>query len=644
MKKQFPIVGMHCASCAKLIERKLSKVDGVISATVNYANEIASVETNKNVNNLDIEKAVISAGYKIGKDVELEKKKELHILKYKVITSSFIATIVMILGFIGDVISPIISLVLATIVQFWAGLDFYKATWSGLKNRTTSMDTLVVIGTTSAYLYSVYTAIYGGPMYFDTSVVVITLILLGRFLEAKAKGHTSDAIKKLIALQESDVENLQIGDLVHVKPGQKIATDGVIIEGNSYIDESMITGESIPNKKQVGDSVVGGTINKNGSFIFRVTKVGADTVLSQIIRMVQEAQGSKAEIQKLVDTVSSYFIPAVLIIAGVTFFVFGLTNAIAVLVIACPCAMGLATPTAIMVGVGRGAKLGILIKDVQTLEILNKVKTIVFDKTGTLTIGHPVLLNKVEDKFLQIAASLESYSSHPIAEAIKYSKLLKVTNFKNIEGKGIEGIVSGQKYYIGKTKNNSIGLISSGQLLATFVVEDKLKSGVSETIKSLESKGITTWMITGDNKLTAEKIAKEAGIKNILAEVMPADKANKVNEFESVAFVGDGVNDAPALASSDVGIAMGSGTDVAIESAGITLLNKDFGSVITAYNLSRATMLVIKQNLFFSFGYNSILIPVAMIGLLNPMLAAGAMSLSSISVVLNSLRLNKIKV
>lgn len=634
MRRSYPIVGMHCASCAKLIERKLSKVDGIKSASVNYSNETASVELIKNVSDNIIEDAVISAGYKVGKNIQKEKLHRQKILKIKVVYSITIAIILMVLMFIEVPQLMFAQLLLALSVQIWAGFEFYQATWSGIKNKTTSMDTLVAIGTTSAIVAG----------YYETSVSIIALILLGRYLEAKAKSHTSDAIKKLVALQENDIKDLKIGDLVQVKPGQKVATDGVIVEGSSYIDESMITGESIPNKKTIGDNVVGGTINKNGSFVFRVTKIGSDTMLSQIIRMVQEAQGSRAEIQKLVDTVSSYFIPAVLVVALITFFVFGLTSAIAVLVIACPCAMGLATPTAIMVGVGRGANLGILIKDVQALEILNKVKTIVFDKTGTLTIGHPVLINKVEDKYLQIAASLESLSSHPIAEAIKYPKLLKVTKFRNIEGRGVEGIINGSKYFVGKTKNNSIGLTTNNQQLATFLVEDKIKSGAKETISSLKEKGIITWMITGDNKKTAEKIASKVGIKNILADVLPNEKANKIKEFDKVAFVGDGVNDAPALATASVGIAMGTGTDVAIESAGITLLNKDFKSVLTAFNLSHVTMNIIKQNLFFSFGYNTILIPVAMFGFLNPMLAAGAMSLSSISVVLNSLRLNKIRI
>lgn len=655
--KTLSIVGMHCASCAKLIEKKLGKVDGVESVTVNYANEVATINVRENVKDIDLESAVINAGYKVGINPEEEKAKKLKILKTKVIISSIIASFVMVSGFMGDMINPFYILVLASIVQFWVGKDFYKAAWSGLKNKTTSMDTLVVIGTTTAYLYSLYTTIYGGPMYFDTSVVVITLILLGRLIEAKAKGHTSDAIKNLLNIQaktarvirdndeiEIPIEELLVNDLVKVKPGEKIATDGIINEGYSYIDESMITGESIPSKKEIDSMVIGGTINKNGTFIFKVTKIGKDTMLTQIVAMVSEAQGSRADIQKLVDTVSSYFIPIVLVIAAVTFFAFGLVNAIAVLVIACPCAMGLATPTAIMVGVGRGAKLGILVKDVQALEILNKVKTIVFDKTGTLTLGKPVLVNKISSKYLQIAASLENNSEHPIAEAIKYPKLLKVANFKNIEGWGVEGKINGKIYFIGKTKNNSVGLVSGGRLLASFVVEDKIKPNVKEVINNLKNRNITPWMITGDNKKTAEKIANQVGIKNVMAEVLPNEKSDKVKEFKLVAFVGDGVNDAPALAAASVGIAMGTGTDIAMESAGITLLNKDFSSILSAISLSKITMRVIKQNLFWAFGYNVILIPVAALGFLNPILAAGAMVTSSISVVLNSLRLNRIKI
>lgn len=658
-KKSIPIVGMHCASCARLIERKLLKTQGVISASVNYGNETAYIEIDKERDS-EIKKAIESLGYKVGVNIEEEKKKELQILKTKVTISTILAGSIMLTGFISFLDIKWLILIFATIVQFWAGSEFYLATWSGLKNKSTSMDTLVAIGTSAAYFYSIYTLLVGGPSYFDTSSVIIALILLGRFLEAKAKSHTSDAIKKLLGLTPKTahilrgkdeitvpISELTIGDLVKVRPGESIATDGIVVSGESYIDESMLTGEPMPVKKEKEDAVTGATINKNGSLVFKVIKVGRDTMLSQIIRMVTEAQGSRADIQRFADTVSSYFVPVVLVVALITFFAFGLTNAIAVLIIACPCAMGLATPTAIMVAVGRGAKNGILIKNAESLELLNKVKTIIFDKTGTLTLGKPVLVSPVSKKYLQIAASLESNSEHPIGEAIvakakgENIKIERVDNFKSIDGKGIEGTIKGIKYFLGRP---GVSLFVGKKLLAEFEIEDSLKPGVSKVVENLEKKGISVWMVTGDKRLTAEKIAKEANIENVLSEVMPGDKAQKVKEFDSVAFVGDGINDAPALASASVGIAMGTGTDVAIESAGITLLNRNIESVLSAFNLSKKTMNVIRQNLFWAFGYNIILIPVAALGLLNPMLAAGAMAASSISVVSNSLRLRAVKI
>lgn len=664
LKKTYPIVGMHCASCAKLIEKRLQKIPGVINVMVNYGNEQAFLEVGNSVRDEDIKKVVSDMGYKVEENFEEEKRKKLRNLKNKVIVSVAISAAVMVLGFLpSSMIISYVVLALTSIVQFWIGAEFYKATWSGIRNLTTSMDTLVVVGTSAAYFYSVYTMFFGGQMYFDTAAVIITLILLGRYLEARAKEHTSDAIKKLIGLssktarvvrngEEIDlpVEHLEVGDLVRVRPAEKIATDGIVVSGGSYVNESMITGEADLVKKEKGKNVIGATINGSGTIIFRVTKVGKDTMLSQIINMVSQAQGSRAEVQRVADVVSSYFIPAVLIIAGATLFFFGLTNAIAVLVIACPCAMGLATPTAIMVATGRGAKSGILIRDASTLETLSKVKTFIFDKTGTLTVGKPVLINSVSKKYLQIAGSLEVGSEHPIAQAIVNSAkekrlvLLLVEGFKALHGKGVEGYINGKKYFLGKDSEGGVSLIFNRSQLATFEIEDKVKDGVREVINSLAGKNITTWMITGDNKKAAQKIANEAGIKNILSGVLPGEKAQKVKEFKSSAFVGDGINDAPALTSASVGIAMGTGTDVAIESAGITLLNKDFGSVLSAFELSRVTMNVIRQNLFWAFGYNIILIPVAILGLLNPMLAALAMATSSISVVLNSLRLGKIKI
>ncbi len=694
VKKTFPIVGMHCASCAKLIERKLVKIPGVSSGSVNYASEQAIVEIQKDkVTEAQLSKAVDEAGYKAifvnegeksaEQMKEEEKKKELTKLRIKVGVSAVLSAIVMVGSFME--FPHMLLFALSSPVQFWAGWEFYLATWSGLKNRAASMDTLIAIGTTAAYGYSIYSIIFGGPIYFDTSTVIITLILLGRFLEAKAKAHTSDAIKKLLGLaaksarvlrQAQDklsfieidipIEEVIVGDKIRVRPGEKIPVDGIIIEGESAVDESMVTGESVPVDKVAGNNVIGATINKSGSFIFEASKVGKDTMLSQIVKMVSEAQGSRAPIQRLADAVSSYFVPIVLMISVATFVVWfvagypmnAFVNLVAVLIIACPCAMGLATPTAIMVGTGKGAGKGILIKDAASLETLNNVKAIIFDKTGTLTKGQMVMTNRVENKFLQIATSLEQNSEHPIAKAIvdaskkRRLKAKKVLHFKALEGMGVEGEVDGKKYFLGKSKGGPISLTENGKTLAVFEVSDEMKEGVKGVAEGLKKRGVDVWMITGDKESVAKDIAEKAGIKNIMSEVLPHEKADKLRELKAgagskarnVAFVGDGINDAPALAAADVGIAMGTGTDVAIESAGVTLLNKDIGSVLMAFNLSRVTLGVIKQNLFWAFGYNVILIPVAAIGLLNPMIAAGAMAASSISVVVNSLRLNAIKI
>jgi Cu+-exporting ATPase len=723
---------MHCASCAKLIERSIQRTPGVINAAVNYGSEMAMVEVdNQKVSDTDLVKAVESAGYKaiitpikektIDELKEEEKKKELLELKIKVIFSSILSVLVFAgsfpewFTFIPKVLSDPYVLLAATLpVQFWAGWGFYQATWSGLRNRTASMDTLIAIGTSAAFGYSLISVFFGGLMYFDTAAIIITLILLGRYLEAKAKAHTSDAIKKLLGLQaktarvirngkETDIpiDEVVVGDEIRVRPGEKVPVDGKIVEGISSVDESMVTGESIPVDKKVGDNVIGATINKTGSFVFKATKVGKDTMLSQIVEMVSEAQSSRAPIQRLVDVVSSYFVPTVLILAVATFVVwydFGqfsqaFTNLIAVLIIACPCAMGLATPTAIMVGTGKGAEKGILIKDAESLETAHKVKTIIFDKTGTLTEGKPLVTDIVTAQkqvlspqdLLQLAASLEQGSEHALAEAIvgsakeKHITLIKISDFEAIPGHGIIGTVAGKKYILGnrnlmtKDKVNyedfedqimnleqegkTVMLLAEGdKLLGLIAVADVLKPKVSELVQKLERKGIVVWMITGDNERTAKAVAKEAGIKNILAEVLPQEKSEKVKEFKSkqggvVAFVGDGINDAPALASADVGIAMGTGTDVAMEASGITLLSKDIASVAVALDLSRKTLSIIKQNLFWAFGYNIVLIPVAagilypFFGwLLNPALAAFAMAASSISVVGNSLRLKGAKI
>ncbi len=698
-KKTFPIVGMHCASCANLIERSLSKVPGVLSCAVNYGSESATVELESGVSDKQLEKVVEKAGYKaVFQDTgstrtpdevkEEEKRKELQKLKVKVVVSGILASLIF-LGSLSDLVgislNPLILLILATPVQFWVGSEFYLATWSGLRNRAASMDTLIAIGTSAAYGYSVLSmfGVFKG-LYFDTAAVIIALILLGRLLEARAKGHTSDAIKKLLGLvaktarvihgsveEDVPIDQVKEGDLIRVRPGEKVPVDGVITEGESSVDESMVTGESIPVDKLVGMNVIGSTINKNGSFIFKATKVGNETMLARIVEMVKEAQSSRAPIQRTADLVSSYFVPIVLMLAVATFvawYVLGnpvgaFVNLVAVLIIACPCAMGLATPTAIMVGTGKGAEQGILIKDASSLEIAHKVGTIIFDKTGTLTKGKPIVTFVSNSKILPIVGALEAGSEHSLGEAIsayiksKKIELPTVKNFKSHTGRGIEGMVNGKKYFFGKTdkKNNDItnlekdgktvmALTSEDKLLGYIAVADTLKDGVRKVIEKLNKKNVETWMVTGDNERTAKAIANQAGIKNVLSEVLPDEKANKVKEFDNVAFVGDGVNDAPALAAADVGIAMGTGSDIALESAGITLLNRDFDSILSAINLSRATMRIIKQNLFWAFGYNIILIPAAAFGLLNPMLAAGAMAASSISVVGNSLRLSKAKI
>jgi Cu+-exporting ATPase len=621
---------------------------------------------------------------------ELAKRKELSDLKYKLIFSALFSLPIILGSFspVPFISNPIVLLILATPIQIWAARSFYLAAWSGLKNRSANMDTLIAMGTSVAYVFSIFVAIVPWaleisgiePMtYFDTSAVIITLILLGRYLEARAKAHTSDAIKKLLGLQaktarvvrngeEIDISISEVaeGDLVRVRPGEKVPLDGIIVQGESAVDQSMVTGESIPVDKIVGDAVIGATMNKTGSFLFKVTKIGNNTMLSKIIILVSQAQSSRAAVQKLADTVSAYFVPSVLILSIITFVVwydfgtFGaaFTNLIAVLIIACPCALGLATPTAIMVGIGKGAQKGILIKDAQVLETAHSINTVVFDKTGTLTNGEPVVTDYTNIETLRLASSLEAGSEHSLAAAIvkkatdEKLTLLPVKGFKAIPGVGVEGIINGKKMTFGKP---GMTLTVNGEVVGTISVRDTIKDSAKEAIMKLNKMGIETVMITGDNQKTADLIAHEVDIKEVLADVLPDQKESEVRRLKSsnkkVAMVGDGINDAPALATADVGIAMGTGTDVAIESAGITLLNKDLKSVASAIVLSKKTMSTIKQNLFWAFGYNVTLIPVAMgilfpfFGiLLNPALAAFAMAASSVSVVVNSLRLKGAKI
>lgn len=759
-KRSFVVKGMHCASCVYTLEKALTAISGVSQATVNLATEQATVSyDSEKVTDGDFKNTVANAGYEALIDDEfaskdqhqIEKEREMKDLKRKSFISLFLGALIIWGSFPGLMnFSPnflqnfFIQLILATPVQFWAGSVFYKATIPALRHRTANMDTLVVTGTSVAYGYSVFVSFFPNLLsrftlqaspYFDVSTIIIALILLGRYFEAKAKAGTSEAIKKLIGLQaktarvlkgvqEEDIpiEHVKIGYIIRVRPGEKIPVDGIIIEGESSIDESMVTGESIPVDKIKGDAVIGATINKSGTFLFKATKVGEETMLANIIKLVQEAQGSKAPIQRLADIISSYFVPIVIMIAIATFvlwyifgpqpsFIFAMLNMVSVLIIACPCAMGLATPTAVMVGTGIGAQHGILIKDAQALETAHKVKAVIFDKTGTLTRGKPEVTDIIsvkrkaesEKEILHLAASLEKGSEHSLAETIvkaaeeKKLSLSKVENFRAIAGHGIEGKlqVTGYKLQVilgnrklmkregveimsvenqvsklenqGKTvmflatKNYSLQT-TPYKLVGLVAVADTLKETAQEAISELKQRGIAVYMITGDNKLTAAAIAKLAGIDDdkVFAEVLPQEKEQYVKKLQAtnyklqtkiVAFVGDGINDAPALVAADVGIAMGSGTDVAIESADITLVNKDLRSVTKAINLSKKTMQTIKLNLFWAFGYNVILIPVAM-GvlypffkiLLNPIFASVAMATSSISVVSNSLLLKRYKI
>ena len=721
---------MHCAACAQRIERGIRKVGGVSSVNVNLASDKASVEFDERLTSIgEIEKAIENTGYKVVREETHEPMSEHHgmsvrehetmVLRRLFLLSLILSLPIFVLSFpewFGVTVPNIALLALATPVQFIAGYRFYQGTFTALKAGYASMDTLIAVGTSAAYFYSTIVTLlpgFGDYVYFDSAALIITFIILGKWLEAITKGRASEAIKKLMRLQpktavvirkgkeiEIPVEDIVVGEVVVVKPGQKIPVDGIVLSGLSSVDESMITGESIPVEKHEGDKVIGGTINKHGSFRFKAMKIGKDTVLAQIIKLVEEAQGSKAPIQRLADKVSGYFVPAVILIALVSFslwylvldqsFVFSLSIFISVLIIACPCALGLATPTAIMVGTGKGAENGILIKSGEALENARRITTIVFDKTGTLTEGKPrvtdviALADSTESDVLRHAAIAEKKSEHPLADAIlaeaeaEKITVFEASRFEAVPGEGIMArygrseILLGNKSLMKKNKlsiggleedlerleseGKTVMILAVGKKVEGLIaVADTLKQHSKEVVKKLKGMGKEVVMITGDNKKTADAVARQLGIDYTLAEVLPHDKKKEIEKLQAegkvVAMIGDGINDAPALAEADLGIAIGAGTDVALETGQIVLMKSDLRDAVRAIELSSYTMKKIKQNLFWAFFYNSIGIPVAagvlypFTGLLlNPIIAGAAMAFSSVSVVSNSLLMKRYRV
>lgn len=732
IKKTFPVSGMSCASCARHVEQAVNKQQGVIQANVNLATHTVNIEYSPDITTPNqLREAVQEAGYDmiVGEDDEEDEssssgiadkihKEKYDSLKRRTVWAVILSVPVVIIGmfFMNIPYANEIMWGLSTPVVFWLGRDFFINAWKQAKHGAANMDTLVALSTSIAYLFSVFNTLFPDfwlkrglhpHVYFEASSVIISFILLGRLLEEKAKGNTSSSIKKLMGLQpktvtiidktgnqkEISISQIAINDIVLVKPGEKIAVDGSVTEGISYVDESMLTGEPVPVSKQKNDPVFAGTINQKGSFRFKAEKIGSETMLSQIIRLVQDAQGSKAPVQKLVDKIAGIFVPVVMGISLLSFFIwimagsengftYGLLSMVTVLVIACPCALGLATPTAIMVGMGKGAEMGILIKDAQSLELAKKTNVVVLDKTGTITEGKPIVTDIIwtndNDDKKQILFSIEKMSEHPLADAIVHffdgANVSPISDFESITGKGIKGISDNHIYFVGNLKlveENNIHIskeqkelaenlnkqsktivwfADSHEILAIIAIADKIKKTSQAAVKLLQAEGIEVYMLTGDTESTAHEIAEKAGIKHYRAGMLPAQKVGFIKQLQAegktVAMVGDGINDSAALAQADISIAMGKGSDIAIDTAKMTIISSDLMKIPEAIHLSGKTVKTIRQNLFWAFIYNLIGIPIAagilypINGfLLNPMIAGAAMALSSVSVVANSLRL-----